>query len=221
MAAGCASNAAARGGQLQPPCRRDSHRSGPNDVPTHPLLDHSLHSPTHPCTHLPCTAGFYSGSLLKGLAGSCALTLVANSFRNRLRFRWGPPSALPASPPLGKLPTVCWAWRRSGVSLLSVTSSQWADVRVAGSSIGEHRSLQFSRMRCQARVRVPQSLCTLTGAPSLCPRLQQPPARAAGQALPVRHGQRLCLLRQGHAGAMRAGHGSATLPGVCALLARS
>lgn len=30
--------------------------------------------------------GFYSGSLLKGLAGSCALTLVANSFRNRLRF---------------------------------------------------------------------------------------------------------------------------------------
>ncbi|KAL4451748.1 hypothetical protein ABPG75_007410 [Micractinium tetrahymenae] len=29
---------------------------------------------------------FYAGTLLKGLAGSCAFTLVVNSFRNRLRF---------------------------------------------------------------------------------------------------------------------------------------
>lgn len=32
-------------------------------------------------------AAFYSGSMLKGLAGSCALTLLIAPLRNRLRFR--------------------------------------------------------------------------------------------------------------------------------------
>lgn len=44
---------------------------------------------THPCfyPHFPPAAAFYSGSLLKGLAGSCALTLLIAPLRNRLRFR--------------------------------------------------------------------------------------------------------------------------------------
>lgn len=43
---------------------------------------------THPFPDAPPPAAFYSGSLLKGLAGSCALTLLIAPLRNRLRFRW-------------------------------------------------------------------------------------------------------------------------------------
>lgn len=53
--------------------------------PAYSLCPHLPHLP-HPTP--PRLPAFYSGSLLKGLAGSCALTLAANSFRNRLRFRW-------------------------------------------------------------------------------------------------------------------------------------
>lgn len=89
---------------------------------------------------------FYSGSLLKALAGSCAITLAVNAFRWRLRFRCG----------LGGF-----------------------DAGPACSVCPPHG--------CQPQTapRIPAVACA---AP------QQPPARVAGQAVPVLAGQRFPVL---------------------------
>lgn len=96
---------------------------------------------THPFPTAPPPAAFYSGSLLKGLAGSCALTLLIAPLRNRLRFRWVGPAS--------------WARRMEGPCL--------ACLKQSCSSTARYTSPGFSCHPCSNHLLVQLAKLNLCG----------------------------------------------------------